>query len=502
MIQLIRKYKLHYAVLLIFVSILLINRVLLATSYSIDIGGLEYYFIGVLQRMHASKELYPDPLAFPNANCLYTPLYFYILRICYKIMNIDVNTDIHKMLVIGRFFSIVLIFGQFYFISKIIKRFNASALVILLSFTLYILLISEHMFATRPDSLKILFFSAFVYYHIEYHFSGYALRNLFFSIICALLAVLSKQDIMVHIGICMVCVALVKWNKKILVQLLLYVTGCATLFGCLWLIYGQFVFINLFLLNVQTITNITKAYVVVLIVFSILRTLPFMLMTINNFRNSKDVTEKELIRYICLVSVLLFGLSHFFLLRAGANLNYTYELVVVLIVDFAIYLYLQKAIKKTNKTIQVVLLVIYLFLMKNLNVFTGTYNRIKEQKYESSYADYIKEKALIDSIVKQDRFFFPNTSYAVFYPEKNVIVGHDMHLDRFIELNSDVQVKSKLTFIDTKSFDNEFINGNVKYIIVDHDKKSIMHVQKYYPFYVVAAKTNHFLVYKFQQTKL
>jgi hypothetical protein len=122
------------------------------------------------------------------------------------------------------------------------------------------------------------------------------------------------------------------------------------------------------------------------------------------------------------------------------------------------------------------------------------------KKFKKEYHQYLADKPLVDSIIKDDTVFFPNTKYSVFYSDKQLILGHDMHLDRFIELyTTNADIRSKLTFINTQSYDKNFTDGTIKYLLIENDIKSKKHLSVNYPLYSPFKKSKYLLIYRFSK---
>ncbi len=471
-------------------------------SYSVDNGGLEFYFINIFQQLHNGKLLYPNPEIYPYSNCLYTPIYFHVLQGFIWLFHINPVSEIYELLVLGRSISFILVMAQCYYILKIIRKYKTEYFLQLVSITLYILLLTDNIFATRPDAFKLFFFSGFLYHLLNYHFHSSSRKDFILSVVFSLMAILSKQDIIIHISVCYLVVFIIRKNRIAFFHSSVFAILCLLLFAGCYFIYGQFFFVNTFLLNVQQVTQLHKSYLINIIPLSIIRTLPLLLLSVYNYKKSKHHLLENEIKFICILSFTLYILSHILITRAGANLNYTYELIFLLVINFSIFVSIYRLEKPAKKLKYYFIILFYLlFLFVTSVLFREiNFNFCNLSTFKKEYYQYIADKPLVDSIIKEDTVFFPNTKYSVFYSDKQIVLGHDMHLDRFIELYAtNAEICSKLTFINTQSYDENFTNGKINYLLIENDEKSVNHLSVYYPLYSPYKKTNHLLIYKFSK---
>ena len=130
------------------------------------------------------------------------------------------------------------------------------------------------------------------------------------------------------------------------------------------------------------------------------------------------------------------------------------------------------------------------FRQRNLNK-----DYIKMNRFE--YFSMLMDRSLIQSKVKDGYVFFPNPKYAVMFAKDKIITTNEMHLGRFIRLYTPFYAASKLTGINTQIFDNAFLSGQIKYILIKDDEKSKQFVKEYYPAYKRDYAGNFFLLYKY-----
>lgn len=501
MIKAFTKYRFYYLPFILIIVFLLSTRWKLIFSYSVDLDGLEYYFFRIIQEMQHGKPMYENPLMFPYSINLYTPVYFYLFSGLVSLLKLNAYNDLHQILVVGRLLSFSIVLVQLYFLIKLAKKITESNFIIILITTLYILLISGHIYAVRPDALKTLFFILFINYLTEYLFFSKKTKDAVLCICTSVLAVYTKQDIAVYTSLVFLIVLIFMPNRKTLFLFVIFHIICILLFFTMWLVYGKSIIANLILFNLQSLKVIQSSYNVLLFLFSIIRTLPLIFISILNYiklhRLNKEFSISKLIAIAPLFFYPFIILSLF---RPGANLNYTYELCVLLVLNIALFISLNIESVKNRIVICSCMLVGYIGILFFTNSLINSYHFDKEKESinKNDYFICMNERDSIKNIIQNDTVFFPNTKYALYFAEKNVVLGHDMHLDRFINLYTDVTIQSKLTFVNTDTYDAVFLNGSVKYIIVYNNAKSIAHVRKYYPNYYLYKTIGHFQIYVFQ----
>jgi hypothetical protein len=267
--------------------------------------------------------------------------------------------------------------------------------------------------------------------------------------------------------------------------------------------YGEFFFVNTILLNIQQVTELHKSYLINIIPLSIIRTLPLVLLAVYNFKKSRTSSRlKRKSNSSVLYPLRLYLISHVLITRAGANLNYTYELIFILVINYPIYIALNPIKSVSRKIIQYIIMLCYFtfILVSNMGIRAINFNTSHLSTFKNEYYQYITDKPLVDSIIKEDTVFFPNTKFSIFYSDKKVILGHDMHLDRFIELyTTNAEIRSKLPFINTQSYDKNFTNGVIKYILIENDEKSKKQLTENYPLYSPYAKSKYLLIYRYSK---
>ena len=284
MIKTINKYRLYYIPFIFLIALLLYIRLLFVFSYSIDIDGLEYYFVHLVQELLSGKPMYSNPQEFPYSINLYTPVYFYLFGILTRLSNLNIYNDLHQILVLGRLLSLSIIFIQLIYLIKLIRKFSKSNFISILVITLYLLFISGHIYAVRPDALKILFFIMFVFYLTEYLFFSNKLQTAVLCIGIAIFDVYTKQDIAIYITLCFFIAFYILRSKRVVWLFTVFIIGCLLVWLAMWLKYGNYIFQNLILFNIQSVVGLLHSYNIIFILFSFFRTLPLFVFAYLNYK--------------------------------------------------------------------------------------------------------------------------------------------------------------------------------------------------------------------------
>lgn len=504
------KYYLYVLPFLLVIAILLYIRLKLVFSYSLDLVGLEYYFIHIVQQLATGQAIYPNPEALPYANCLYTPVYFYIYRIAVSCLHINVFDDIYTLLVLGRILSIVFVTAQIVYLIKFARLFSKSRIIEIAAVAFYLLLITEMMFAVRPDSLKVFFFMVFVYHLLLYVGRIATLKDGIICVAAAAFAVYTKQDISVHISLCFITAILLFRNKKIIGLFSAFLVICCIAFFISIGFYGKYFFHNIVFFNIQSVTNLSTSFNLFFISISIFRTIPFLLLTVLNGRILAKTNAHAKEKFIYIYAVLLYFLAHLSMLRAGSNFNYTFELIVLLILNFIVFcsIYKNKILERRITATVTTAFFIFFYLVINGIIGNYSYKSEKEKLKKEAYTQMLKSRKEIKETIGNTYAFFPNTQYSVFYIDKHIILGHDMHLDRFIKLYFtfdmpfNIDIKTKLPYINTAVYDRNFTDGTITYVITDNTKKSAEHVAFYYPAYKYYKTIDNMILYKFRDKEV
>ena len=143
---------------LAFILFMLITRIRLIFSYSIDLDGVEFMFIHYIQNILLHKGMYVDIYKYPFDTVIHMPLYTYLMAGIIKILNHAAINDIHAQLVICRLLSIACLPVTILYILKILKLYNNDKFVSLAVICFFMLLLTCHFYSAIQDALKTTFF--------------------------------------------------------------------------------------------------------------------------------------------------------------------------------------------------------------------------------------------------------------------------------------------------------------------------------------------------------
>lgn len=378
------KYINIFSLILIFY--MLFVRVLLIFSYSIDLDGLEFCFLPHIQNVIDEKPLYPNPMVFPYHACTFVPLYFYVVAIPIAQFNLSISTDLHLIYIIGRLFSLFFfIFLIFILLFYVRYRFKISMQKILVITTLYLLLMTGHVYALRPDALKLLFFSISFLLLVEYTFFNnrliYLISFLFFSV----LTVFTKQDSIIYLSVLIFSIFISSRNYMYLWLLLLLYFLIIILFSLMYFVYGSYFFENVILLNLQMNDSITTSINILFIFTSLARILPIVLL-IYYFKSYKLLLN-SLEKFSLILFSLLFVFGHILMLRTGSYLNYAFESIFVLIFFMLIYNLNINQVKQHNLKFFSVFFYLILLFSTNKIIHNYSYSYKKEIELKCTYFD-------------------------------------------------------------------------------------------------------------------
>ena len=207
------------------VLFLIVGRIIAIFSYNSDIGGMEQAFVLLVQRILDHQLFYPDPTEPPYLISQYSPIYFYIVAFFSKTASLDPENNLIQVFWMGRIVSFLANLFTYFFIFKIASLYKPLKLyqgVIL--FILYFGTLANHSYATRPDSLKVMFLIGGLFFLLKYinlkSFYLFALAILFFN-----LAVYTKQDALIESGIFLSIYFLFfrfKWFKEVAITIVIF----------------------------------------------------------------------------------------------------------------------------------------------------------------------------------------------------------------------------------------------------------------------------------------
>lgn len=481
------------------ISYLLITRILLIFSYSVDLDGTEFVFVYHVQQLLQHKPIYVNPTEFPFYACLFVPIHLYIIKYLVSWFANNSQNDIHTILVIGRLFSFALFATQILIVVTYIRsRFQIKATNILVFILVYLLLITGHMYVLRPDAMKFLLFTISFLLLIEYEFFQQKKIYLLGFLLTATLTVFAKQDMLVYVSILIAGLLLITRKLQYALLLTLFLIVVVGVFLILTHIFGHHFYTNVILFNFQKATQFYTSINILFVVFSLSRILPiYLIVFLIAKKYQVSIFKDSILRYLFLITTALLVISHVFMLRAGSYINYAFESIFLLIFLGLIIFRKIKEQLLVTKTIKfgIVLYVLFL-LVTNFFIHSYSYSLDKEHKLKEDYFNCIQTADKIKSIVKENVVFYPDMKYGLFAKNQHLIFGYDYNIGRFMSLFLPLKINTQLLFFDATIYNAYFKNGNVPYIINEVDKDEFMKLN--YPEYQKDTIVGNLCIYTFK----
>lgn len=457
-------------------------------SYSIDLEGMEFSFLFHLQVLKKYGTVYTNPDSFPYFICFYPPFYAAFMQKFCSTMHVNIFTDMHRALVWGRLLSFVLLFVNVRIVIKITELFIPKKISFIQIALLLLLILPMHFFSFRPDSFKVTFFSVFIFYFLRYHVQSKVRKDLLKALVAAIISIFFKHDVVIYIYL-FIGLHWLFYMKK---DTIIFAIGLSfiTFSGFIFFtgLYGDHFIKNLFFYTVQYSSDIRINLFIITV--NLLKTLPFLIVA---FLNLKSTNRS--IKFLAIAGFVFSLVSNLFLLRAGANLNYTYESILLLLIGFIIYISTKQPLQ-----LKFILLLLLLFVLNN-KVSQPLYLKEEQsEKTKKAYFENLESGKILKNLIGNDVVFFTNGKYIIFNGTLNIMYGYDLHLERFTQVYMNMPIKSTMfKNASTEEYDEKFRNGFVQYIVVENNPVAINQVKEYYTQYAFLQKAGNLLVYKYQQ---
>lgn len=486
-----------------FVSLLLLFFILFIRfiyifTYDTDLEGVEFALLHFVQKIVVKGNLYGNAAKFPYLLVVHAPLYYYLMAGLSKLFTINVITDVHNLYILFRSFSFLLLFVNFFLLLKIVNKIVPVFRYKIHLLVLFLLFLPSHFYSCRPDSLKVTLFLSF-FYLLLYYYQHKQLKHLIYSAGILSLGILCKQDVLAY-GLAAYLLFFI-FEKKIVYALasllvIFLITTCIVL-------YYSFTGINLikelFFYNLQYDSDLSLNLMLIIIYY--VRAAPLIIvMFINLFSNHK------LSKILSCLSILYLFICTAAMLRTGSNINYTYESFFILLLNSVLFIHerenLFKQLLFKHPQIFIILYIVFLFITNHRLFYKSYFLSKTELNFKDEFIQNQQSSVKIKKIISDNVVFIPDMKYYIFYADANLIYGSDWHYDRYCELALDIRISPK--FIHNpiiKTYDNQFENGNVQYILTADNYRSKHHVSKYYPYYKKHIKVDNFILYKYQTVK-
>lgn len=468
---------------------------MLIFSYSLDLEGAEYSFVHFVQKIEYFKSLYLNSFEFPFTNCVYNPFYPYFIWMIAKVIKLDFIKDIHSIFIIGRSISFVFVFIQIFYLVKFIHLFEKNKTIVLLGVLLYLLLITGHFYAMRPDSMVTTLFSVFVFETVANFYQN--ARKLYWlkAAVLILIMTLLKQDFILHIFLFLGILFLLKRTKISFYALLFAVILVVCSYVVLYAIFGEAYLCNTVLFNFQVTSNVRESYNLVTVAISICRILPLLVLSIILYTKYENKNNKNLLSLFLIAGFFEFIICHLLMFRAGSFINYSYVTILYLIIACCIFL----QISSFNKYFSLIVFLGYLCGIIGTNILLKNYvTSISTLRNEKNiYEQKLQSRNVLLNYVGSDLLFMPYPKNCIFLFSPNLIYGYDFHIDKYLYLVTGFASSTKLAYVKSDKYDAYFNSGKLKYILLENDLKNESYIQKYYPNYKLTDTVNIYQVFSF-----
>ncbi|HRG36273.1 MAG TPA: hypothetical protein PK355_08295 [Chitinophagales bacterium] len=423
-------------------------------------------------------------------------MYLKIVEYTARIFSFDYITDIRQLFIVGRCYSFAFtLFGVLLIYKHSLKIIGTKAIALLISL-IYLLLLTGHAYATRPDSLKVLLFLIFLIHFIDYFYENGSVKSKYVSLLAALFAVATKQDVIIYIALIIGVTFLIQRNKSIILYGISFVILAVFLFISFHIFFGNYCIESLFLYNLQKIKNYRESYNFMIVLFNTVRLSPFYMLFIFLLLKSLKSKQKSLGLLFGISGIMAAILSSIFLFRPGSYLNYTYELILISILAL-IYFLKNYTLKKT-----IIAADFYILFLLASNAVLNNYsiNIKKEKKEKQKFQSNYQLRDALQTYLKTNSTIYDVTlQHSLFIADKRVIYGHEIHLDRLIYALLKLKSNSELYNAPTQKYDTYFADGSVQYILTTNKVSEQQIVSSFYPNYKEEKKINNFILYKFEK---
>ncbi len=479
---------------------LLIIRLRLIFSYSLNLEGAEFSAIHTVQLLLNGQSLYKNPASYPFDATIYLPLYHYLLFFICSLCGINPFADIHSIYAAGRAFSLVTLLINLFVLDRFICLFNKNLLVRVAGIFVFVILLPAHIYTARPDALELLFFTLFIYYIYKYIFVQPNIPWLVYALFSAQLSLFSKQDSLLLTFSFLGLFFLYERSRRSFIILAVFAVITAIALALAYWVWGPYFFTNIILWNIQTIKRVDPLPYVKLFILSIARLAPLIFAgAYVLYKEWKEKRRNGSAMFIAIAALFYLLVAHVMVLRAGSHINYINPVLLLLTICFGIFSsydlpWLKRRLALTSAFITAYLLVV---IFSNQIFHNYTYNTEDEDLNRQRYTSLMQLKPDLLNIANNDTVFFLNPKYCIFLTEKQLIYGYDMHIDRMIEVLTGFHIESRLAFVSTAPYDEQFNRGTVKYIIAEKDSLSQQQMKKNYAHFHEDKMLQGFTIYKY-----
>ena len=502
MYEFIRKYRLHFIFLLGIIVFMLYERMRLIFSYSTDLDGLEYMFIHYTQNILYHKKLYCSSDVYPFDICVHMPLYPYTMSTIFRFLHyMDPNIMlrkvecIYKHLIICRMLSFVFLWICLYYVIKTLRLFEKNKFITLFTVCFVMLFLTGHFYAARQDAIKMALFLGLVYYSILYLQKG-NVKHLGLSFVFITLSISCKQDTVLFIGQFLLIALIIFRSKRGVLLLSAYTLSILLVCFIFWNAFGNEFIDNTILINFQLNKSNLDSYNLLACIFSVGRSLPFLCFLLFLYLRNKGLVKQNPALFVlvifCCTSYIT---AHLLIFRASSYINYTHETMAYIVITLAA---LTKYLKRDTYIISFSFIMGVLLLYSDNMIHAYPFSNSKEEIYKRKYLANLQLKKTLNPILANNKTYFLSSEHTLFYPDKDLIYGYDLHIDRFMRSYLGFTTEAKLLFVDSKEYDSYFEDGSIVYVIIDDNYRSSDIMKEAYPKYKEYKRMDELVIYRYE----
>ncbi len=443
---------------LCFFILFLVGRMILVSSYSADIGGIENNVIYNVSKMLEGGSLYDNPESGNFNITQYSPIYYQALYGTCKLFDLNPLQHVHTMYHLGRALSLLFnLMGAFLLLRLLIKEFAVHKTVAIIAVSMYFLNLSQIHFAARPDGLFNLVFMGILYCVVVY-LKREHLQYLILASVLVVLSIFIKQSGIQFVVLTPLFFLLIGRLKAALIGFGVMVVGSGLLFLLYQQLYGQNFLLNVFG-GLHNGTSLARMYYVFSHFFQ-RHALIFIagLFLSVQFFNRKQAKE---LRFLSFAITALFVFAFVTSSKVGSWVNYYNEFSITVILLSAVMIH-----QKTSETTDVnptwkkagvafglflFVLIPYNFTHKIFEVHAnhfGTTTKIYQQGYEAA--------AEVEYILQGEYYFLSfDPRIDCMLPLRSVVPNKDL-----------VPAQSSFDYTELK---DRFSRGEVRCIVTPNE---------------------------------
>ena len=442
-----------------FAAVLLL-RITLVFSYVPETGGVSVNVLFALMRLLNGFPLYSNPELPPYPVVQYMPLHYYVVLLFAKISGIQQN--VHAVSVLNRLLCLAYDLLVIIPIRNIlIKIFGISSKRLIASAFMCIFLVLPNPDYSRVDNLYLLLFFIAVYFFLKFiSESNSNSRNLIYGAVTAALAIFTKQSGLFLLGAIEIYLIFFYRKWKSFLQL-----NAVVLFTVLLLFYlfagnQSFAFYQNTVLGLKNGISLNWFDEVIIktfffrMYFFVAVGLALAILSLKTFKN-------ERLRFIGIISIVVFACSVSASLKWGSSTNYFTEFLSLTFISSAVYLNTNPPVSPLPKYAAIPVSLFFILVVFNDKGWGHLANLNKSKR---NYAQSMEVHHYLSEKLQKDDLLFIN-----FHKENllNVMFyAHAVFPQR--EIITHCTYPKKIFQYD--DFSDQFQKGKVKFYVTRRNK--------------------------------